>query len=51
MHGILKPEGTLIYSTCTLNKEENEENIQWFLSKYKMRIEKVFISVKIITFI
>ena len=40
----LKPEGTLIYSTCTLNKEENEENIQWFLSKYKnAEIEKVFI--------
>jgi 16S rRNA C967 or C1407 C5-methylase (RsmB/RsmF family)/NOL1/NOP2/fmu family ribosome biogenesis protein len=25
----LKPGGVLIYSTCTYNKEENEENIDW----------------------
>lgn len=25
----LKTEGILIYSTCTYNREENEENIQW----------------------
>ncbi|MEA4936427.1 MAG: rRNA cytosine-C5-methyltransferase [Paludibacter sp.] len=25
----LKPEGILVYSTCTYNREENEENIQW----------------------
>jgi len=29
-----KTGGKLVYSTCTLNKEENEENIKWFLSKY-----------------
>ncbi len=28
-----KAGGKLIYSTCTLNKEENEENIKWFLKK------------------
>ncbi|ATD54917.1 16S rRNA (cytosine(967)-C(5))-methyltransferase RsmB [Clostridium chauvoei] len=40
----LKPNGTLVYSTCTLNKEENEENIQWFMSKHKdAKIEKIFI--------
>lgn len=40
----LKFGGTMIYSTCTLNKEENEENIEWFLNKYKdAKIEKVFI--------
>lgn len=27
----LKEGGILLYSTCTLNKEENEENINWFL--------------------
>lgn len=27
--GSLKPEGILVYSTCTYNREENEENIQW----------------------
>lgn len=25
----LKSGGTLIYSTCTYNKEENEDNVQW----------------------
>lgn len=25
----LKPEGTLMYSTCTIHKEENEKNVQW----------------------
>ncbi len=27
----VKPGGTLLYSTCTINREENEENIRWFL--------------------
>ena len=40
----LKTGGVMVYSTCTLNKEENEENIKWFLSKHKYAtIEKVFI--------
>lgn len=26
--------GILLYSTCTLNKEENEENIRWFLNNH-----------------
>lgn len=25
----LKPGGILIYSTCTFNKQENEENVEW----------------------
>ena len=40
----LKKDGIMVYATCTLNKEENEENVDWFLSKYKdATIEKVFI--------
>lgn len=40
----LKPGGTLVYSTCTLNKEENEDNIKWFLSKYKdAKAEKIYL--------
>ena len=40
----LKKDGIMIYSTCTLNKEENEENIEWFLNKHKdAEIVKVFI--------
>lgn len=27
----VKQGGYLIYSTCTLNKDENEKNINWFL--------------------
>ena len=40
----LKKDGIMVYSTCTLNKEENDENIEWFLSKHKdAKIEKVFV--------
>ncbi len=31
---ILAPGGTLVYSTCTFNPEENEKNIAWFLNTY-----------------
>ncbi len=31
----VKPGGTLMYSTCTINREENEENVSVFLSKHK----------------
>lgn len=30
----VKPGGTLVYSTCTLQKEENEEMIRWFLQEH-----------------
>lgn len=30
----LKPNGILLYSTCTLSKKENEKNIEWFLKEY-----------------
>lgn len=30
----VKPGGTLIYSTCTVNKEENIDNMNWFLANY-----------------
>ena len=26
----VKPGGTLVYSTCTIDKKENEENVAWF---------------------
>lgn len=31
----VKPEGTLLYSTCTINREENEDNVAWFLENNK----------------
>jgi NOL1/NOP2/sun family putative RNA methylase len=30
----LAPDGTLVYSTCSLEPEENEENIAWTLAQY-----------------
>lgn len=30
----VKPGGTLLYSTCTIHKGENEENVRWFLYNY-----------------
>ena len=40
----LKKDGVMIYSTCTLNKEENEENIEWFLDSFKdSSIETFFV--------
>lgn len=30
----VKPGGTLIYSTCTINQEENEKNVDWFLKQF-----------------
>lgn len=27
----VKPGGKLLYSTCTINRNENEENVRWFL--------------------
>ena len=31
---ILKNGGTMVYSTCSIFKEENEENITYLLNKY-----------------
>ena len=30
----VKPGGKLVYSTCTINKGENEENTEWFLEQF-----------------
>lgn len=33
-YNMLKPGGTLLYSTCTLAPEENEDQIKWFIEEY-----------------
>ncbi len=30
----VKPGGRLIFSTCTINRKENEENARWFLEHF-----------------
>ncbi len=30
----VKPDGVLIYSTCTLNRQENIENARWFVDSF-----------------
>lgn len=37
----VKPGGTLIYSTCTVTKEENVENVNWFLENYPFELESL----------
>lgn len=32
---VLRPGGVLIYSTCTYNRLENEENVQWLIDEYE----------------
>ena len=34
VHQYVKPGGTLIYSTCTICKSENEENTKWFVENH-----------------
>lgn len=36
----VKPGGILVYSTCTVNRGENEENKEWLLSNYPFEEEQ-----------
>lgn len=36
----VKPGGRLIYSTCTINRAENEENAAWFAASYEQFSKK-----------
>src|SRR5690606_35089475 len=35
MSGMVKPGGMIVYSTCTIAKEENEEQVASFLARHK----------------
>lgn len=37
----VKPRGTLIFSTCTVAKEENEENMMWFMNNHSFKLESI----------
>lgn len=46
---MLKPGGTLLYSTCTLAPEENEDQIKWFIEEHpSMKVEKVTLPVSLV---
>ena len=32
----LKPGGVLVYSTCTVSRQENQENFQWLLEHFPL---------------
>jgi 16S rRNA C967 or C1407 C5-methylase (RsmB/RsmF family)/NOL1/NOP2/fmu family ribosome biogenesis protein len=33
----LKPEGFLVYSTCTFNRQENEDNLKWMQAEWGLQ--------------
>ena len=37
----VKPRGTLIFSTCTIAREENEENMMWFMNNHPFKLESI----------
>lgn len=39
---LLVPGGRLVYSTCTTNPQENEEQIFWAVKKLGLEVEKLF---------
>jgi len=43
---VLKKDGVLVYSTCTLEPEENEMNVDWLLKNHsELKLEDIDISV------
>lgn len=43
---VLKKDGILVYSTCSLEPEEDEMNIDWFLTKYpEMKLEETGLEI------
>lgn len=38
---VLKTDGILVYSTCTYNREENEENVRWICEELDAELLKV----------
>jgi NOL1/NOP2/sun family putative RNA methylase len=42
---VLKPSGTLVYSTCSLEPEEDEEVIEWALNNHDIKLESTGLDV------
>ena len=41
----LRPGGILVYSTCTLNLEENERIMQWALEHLPVELERIPVAI------
>mgnify|MGYP005859395013 FL=1 len=43
VHTYVKPNGVLVYSTCTIDEAENEDNVMWFIEKHpEFELDKNF---------
>lgn len=42
----LKPGGTMVYSTCTINKDENEFILNWALENFDVKIERIELEIR-----
>jgi len=42
----LKPNGIMVYSTCTLNLEENEKILEWALEQFDIKLLDINIALK-----
>lgn len=42
----LKPDGEMVYSTCTLNKEENEDILLWAIQELGIKLLPIKINIK-----
>jgi len=43
---LLKPGGTLVYSTCTFASEENEENLNWAIKNLALEVHPIEIEIE-----
>ncbi len=41
----VKPGGTLVYSTCTVNPQENEDNVEWFLENHPFALKEQILTL------
>lgn len=42
----LKPNGTMVYSTCTLNLEENEQILEWALEQFNLKLLNIELELR-----
>ena len=42
----LKPDGTMVYSTCTLNLAENEQILEWALEQFNLKLLNIELELR-----